>query len=62
MTARSLRAWRQRLRLTQRQMAEALGISRSTWIRYEHGTAPAWVYLLVNCLRTTDESTKETTP
>ena len=47
MTARSLRAWRLRLGLTQPQMAAALGISRSTWIRYERGPAPKWVGLVM---------------
>jgi len=71
MTARSLRAWRLRLGLTQPQMAAALGISRSTWIRYEHGPAPAWVYLAMYLPfhvlrdritpRPTDESEADTT-
>ena len=65
MTARSLRAWRLRLGFTQPQMAAALGISRSTWIRYERGPAPKWVGLVMQLpyhnLRPTDESAADPT-
>jgi len=57
----NLKAWRLRLGYTQNDLAITLGVSRSTWIRYEVADyAPKWCDLLVAAtdmgfnLRTTD--------
>jgi DNA-binding XRE family transcriptional regulator len=57
----ALKAWRLRNGFTQQDLAITLGISRSTWIRYEVADyAPKWCELLVAAtdlgfkLRTTD--------
>ena len=39
-----LRAWRARLALTQQQLADGLGVSRATVMRWEHSRAyPLWL-------------------
>lgn len=39
-TAQDLRAWRERLGITQQQAADALGITRRGYVKREAGEAP----------------------
>lgn len=40
MTPASLRSWRRRRRLSQREAAAAFGLSARQWLRYEAGQQP----------------------
>jgi DNA-binding XRE family transcriptional regulator len=57
MTPRKLKAWRQRLDLSQDGLARWLGVSRSTVNRWEGGLAPIpqMVALVENCYRKDDD-------
>jgi predicted transcriptional regulator len=49
MTGRDLSAFRDRMSLTKKALAEALGIDRKTAQRYEEGAAPIPRYIALAC-------------